>query len=205
MNLFSITVQKVEEQRLPELDDAFCAAFGVSEGGLEALQREVRSSMQRELDNAIRGKVRTQVLDALHDANPIEVPKSMVAEAVQGMQLDFARRMGIRDPKQLPAVDALESPARRRVALGLLVGELLREQDMKVDRERVQARLAELVGDHPQSDEMRRQYLQNADTMRQIESAALEEQLIEWVVSKAKVTDKPASFAELTGFGKTQQ
>jgi trigger factor len=120
------------------------------------------------------------------------------------MQLDFARRMGIRDPKQLPAVDALEAPARRRVALGLLVGELLRTQDMKVDRERVQARLAELVGDHPQSDEMRRQYLQNAEAMRQIESAALEDQLIEWVVSQAKVTDKPASFSELTGFGKAQ-
>jgi trigger factor len=194
--VFAVTVTAVEEEKLPTVDDAFCEAFGVTEGGIEALRRDVRESMQRELAGAIRGRLRTQVLD---------VPKSMVAEAVQGMQLDFARRMGIRDPKQLPAVDALESPARRRVALGLLVGELLREQDMKVDRERVQARLAELVGDHPQSDEMRRQYLQNADTMRQIESAALEEQLIEWVVSKAKVTDKPASFAELTGFGKTQQ
>ena len=203
--VFAVTVTAVEEEKLPTVDDAFCEAFGVTEGGIEALRRDVRESMQRELAGAIRGRLRTQVLDALHDANPIEVPKSMVAEAVQGMQLDFARRMGIRDPKQLPAVDALESPARRRVALGLLVGELLREQDMKVDRERVQARLAELVGDHSQSDEMRRQYLQNADTMRQIESAALEEQLIEWVVSKAKVTDKPASFAELTGFGKTQQ
>ena len=203
--VFAVTVTAVEEEKLPTVDDAFCEAFGVTEGGIEALRRDVRESMQRELAGAIRGRLRTQVLDALHDANPIEVPKSMVAEAVQGMQLDFARRMGIRDPKQLPAVDALESPARRRVALGLLVGELLREQDMKVDRERVQAKLAELVGDHPQSDEMRRQYLQNADTMRQIESAALEDQLIEWVVSKAKVTDKPASFAELTGFGKTQQ
>ena len=201
----AVTGTAVEEEQLPPVDDAFCEAFGVTEGGIEALRRDVRESMQRELAGAIRGRLRTQVLDALHDANPIEVPKSMVAEAVQGMQLDFARRMGIRDPKQLPAVDALESPARRRVALGLLVGELLREQDMKVDRERVQAKLAELVGDHPQSDEMRRQYLQNADTMRQIESAALEDQLIEWVVSKAKVTDKPASFAELTGFGKTQQ
>jgi trigger factor len=203
--VFAVTVTAVEEEKLPTVDDAFCEAFGVTEGGIEALRRDVRESMQRELAGAIRGRLRTQVLDALHDANPIEVPKSMVAEAVQGMQLDFARRMGIRDPKQLPAVDAIESPARRRVALGLLVGELLREQDMKVDRERVQAKLAELVGDHPQSDEMRRQYLQNADTMRQIESAALEEQLIEWVVSKAQVTDKPASFAELTGFGKTQQ
>ena len=203
--VFAVTVTAVDEEKLPTVDDAFCEAFGVTEGCIEALRRDVRESMQRELACAIRGRLRTQVLDALFDANPIEVPKSMVAEAVQGMQLDFARRMGIRDPKQLPAVEALESPARRRVALGLLVWELLREQDMKVDRERVQARLAELVGDHPQSDEMRRQYLQNADTMRQIESAALEEQLIEWVVSKAKVTDKPASFADLTGFGKTQQ
>ena len=203
--VFAVTVTAVDEEKLPAVDDAFCEAFGVAAGGIEALRRDVRESMQRELAGAIRGRLRTQVLDALFDANPIEVPKSMVAEAVQGMQLDFARRMGIRDPKQLPAVEALESPARRRVALGLLVGELLREQDMKVDRERVQARLAELVGDHPQSDDMRRQYLQNADTMRQIESAALEDQLIEWVISKAKVTDKPASFAELTGFGKTPQ
>ena len=199
---FSITVQKVEEQKLPEIDEAFCAAFGVSEGGVEALKREVRSSMQRELDNAIRAKVRTQVLDALHDANPIEVPKGMVAEAMQGMQIDLARRMGLKDLSQLPKNDALETPARRRVALGLVVGEIVRAQDLKVDRARVNARLAEAVGDHPNSDEMRRQYLQNAEAMRQIESAALEDQLIDWVLSQAQVTDKPSTFSELTGFGK---
>jgi trigger factor len=199
---FSITVQKVEEQKLPEIDEAFCAAFGVSEGGVEALRREVRSSMQRELDNAIRAKVRTQVLDALHDANPIEVPKGMVAEAMQGMQIDLARRMGLKDLSQLPKNDALEAPARRRVALGLVVGEIVRAQDLKVDRARVNARLAEAVGDHPNSDEMRRQYLQNAEAMRQIESAALEDQLIDWVLSQAQVTDKPSTFSELTGFGK---
>jgi trigger factor len=199
---FSITVQKVEEQKLPEIDDAFCAAFGVSEGGVEALKLEVRSSMQRELDNAIRAKVRTQVLDALHDANPIEVPKGMVAEAMQGMQIDLARRMGLKDLSQLPKNDALETPARRRVALGLVVGEIVRAQDLKVDRARVNARLAEAVGDHPNSDEMRRQYLQNAEAMRQIESAALEDQLIDWVLSQAQVTEKPSTFSELTGFGK---
>jgi trigger factor len=199
---FSITVQKVEEQKLPEIDEAFCAAFGVSEGGVEALKREVRSSMQRELDNAIRAKVRTQVLDALHDANPIEVPKGMIAEAMQGMQIDLARRMGLKDLSQLPKNDALETPARRRVALGLVVGEIVRAQDLKVDRARVNARLAEAVGDHPNSDEMRRQYLQNAEAMRQIESAALEDQLIDWVLSQAQVTDKPSTFSELTGFGK---
>jgi trigger factor len=200
--LFNITVQKVEEQKLPELDDAFCAAFGVSEGGLETLQREVRSSMQRELDNAIRGKLRTQVLDALHDANPIEVPKSMVAEAMQSIQIDLARRMGLKDVAQLPKNDALEAPARRGVALGLVVGEIVRAQNLKVDRARVNSRLNEAVRDHPSADEMRRQYLQNAEAMRQIESAALEDQLIDWVLSQAKVTDALSSFSELTGFGK---
>lgn len=200
--IFSVTVQKVEEQKLPELNDEFCAAFGISEGGIEALRKEVLESMERELANAIRGKVRTQVLDKLHDANPIDVPKGMIAETVQSMQIDFARRMGIRDPQQLPAPESMQEPARRRVALGLVVGELIRAQGIKVDRERVNEKLNEAVGMHPNPDELRRQYLQNAEAMRQIESAALEDQLIDWVLSQAKVTEIPSTFSELTGFGK---
>jgi trigger factor len=200
--IFTVTVQKVEEQQLPELDDAFCEAFGVTEGGIEALKTEVRESMERELEMAIRNKIRTQVLDKLHDANPIDVPKGMVAEAVQSMQVDFARRMGLRDPKQLPAPESMQEPARRRVALGLVVGEVIRAQGLKVDRERVNAKLQEAVGMHPNSDDLRRQYLQNAEAMRQIESAALEDQLIDWVVSQAKVTEVTSTFSELTGFGK---
>ena len=198
----SVTVQKVEEQKLPELNDEFCAAFGITEGGIEALRKEVLESMERELANAIRGKVRTQVLDKLHDANPIDVPKGMIAETVQSMQIDFARRMGIRDPQQLPAPESMQEPARRRVALGLVVGELIRAQGIKVDRERVNEKLNEAVGMHPNPDELRRQYLQNAEAMRQIESAALEDQLIDWVLSQAKVTEVPSTFSELTGFGK---
>jgi trigger factor len=200
--IFSVTVQKVEEQKLPELNDEFCAAFGITEGGIEALRKEVLESMERELANAIRGKVRTQVLDKLHDANPIDVPKGMIAETVQSMQIDFARRMGIRDPQQLPAPESMQEPARRRVALGLVVGELIRAQGIKVDRERVNEKLNEAVGMHPNPDELRRQYLQNAEAMRQIESAALEDQLIDWVLSQAKVTEVPSTFSELTGFGK---
>jgi trigger factor len=187
---------------LSELNDEFCAAFGITEGGIEALRKEVLESMERELANAIRGKVRTQVLDKLHDANPIDVPKGMIAETVQSMQIDFARRMGIRDPQQLPAAESMQEPARRRVALGLVVGELIRAQGIKVDRERVNEKLNEAVGMHPNPDELRRQYLQNAEAMRQIESAALEDQLIDWVLSQAKVTEVPSTFSELTGFGK---
>ena len=96
----------------------------------------------------------------------------------------------------------MQEPARRRVALGLVVGELIRTQGIKVDRERVNQKLNEAVGMHPNPDELRRQYLQNAEAMRQLESAALEDQLIDWVLSQAKVTDVPSTFSELTGFGK---
>lgn len=199
---FAVTVTQVEEQRLPELDDAFCASFGVHEGGVEALRAEVRRSMERELADAVRNRVRAQVMDALYSQNPIELPKSMVEAQLRELQIDLARRMGAKDASQLPARDSLEEPARRRVALGMIVGQVLRASGLKVDRERVNSRLADLVAAYPNADEMRRQYLQNADAMRQLESAALEDQLIDWIVARAQVSGKPSSFTELTGFNR---
>lgn len=198
---FAVTVRSVEEQRLPQLDEAFCSSFGVHDGGVEALRAEVRKSMERELAEAIRNRLRTQVLDALYRDNPIDLPKGMVAEQVRGMQLDMARRMGIKDASQLPAAESFEEAARRRVALGLIVGELIRAEGIKVERERVAQRLADLTAAHPNGEELRRQYLENPEAMRQIESAVLEDQLIDWVVARARVTPKAATFSELTGFG----
>ncbi|MCP5471932.1 MAG: trigger factor [Sinobacteraceae bacterium] len=198
---FTVTVGKVEEQSLPVIDEEFCQAFGVHEGGVEALRIEIRKSMERELAEAVRNRLRVQVMDALHRDNSIEVPKAMVEQQVQAMQVDMARRMGVKDASQLPSREGFEEPARRRVALGLIVGELIRAEGIKVERERVNTRLAELVAAYPNADEMRRQYLQSPDAMRQIESAALEDQLIDWIVGKATVTPKAASFGELTGFG----
>ncbi|MBX5459575.1 MAG: trigger factor [Steroidobacteraceae bacterium] len=198
---FRLDVKKVEEQRLPEVDEAFCKAFGVTEGGVEALRAEVRQSMTREMQDLIRNRLRTQVFDALYRDNKFEVPRALVQEQVQQLQLDMARRANITDPKQLPPPQTFEEPARRRVALGLLLSEIVRAENIKVDRERVQARLADLTAAYPNPDEVRRAYLQNADAMRQIESAVLEDQVVDWVVERAKVTDRPVSFTELTGFG----
>lgn len=199
--VFDITLKSVEAQSLPELDDEFCAAFGVREGGVDALRVEVRKSMERELADATRNRLRTQVMDSLYKANALELPKSMVAEQVQSLQLDLARRMGVRDASQLPAAESLDEPARRRVALGLIISEVIRTAGIKVDRARVALRLDEAVSMYPNADEVRRQYLQNADAMRQLESAALEDQVIDWVVSRAQVTAAPTNFRELTGFG----
>jgi trigger factor len=84
----------------------------------------------------------------------------------------------------------------------MIVSDLLRASGLKVDRERVNTRLADLVAAYPNADELRRQYLQNADAMRQLESAALEDQLIDWIVARAQVSGKPSSFSDLTGFNR---
>jgi trigger factor len=200
---FSLQVKKVEEQSLPAVDDEFVKAFGVQEGGVEALRTEVRQSMTRELEDLVRNRVRGQVLEGLFTQNPIDVPKALVDEQIQQLQLDMARRANITDPKLVPPASAFEQDAKRRVALGLLLGEIVKTEGLKVDRERVQTRLADVVAAYPNPDEVRRAYLQNADAMRQIESAVLEDQVVDFVAGKATVTDKPTTFAELTGFGQT--
>jgi trigger factor len=198
-----LSIKAVEEQSLPAVDEEFFRGYGVEQGGLAEMRAEVRKSMEQELAEVIRGRVRTQALDALYRNNPIEVPQALIEEQVQQLQVETARRLGIRDASQLPRPEAFLEPARRRVALGLLVTNIVQSQGLKVDRERVLARLNALVEGYPNPDEARRAYVQNADAMRQIESAALEDQVVDWVIERAQVSERPMTFTELTGFGKS--
>jgi len=198
---FNVKVVKVEEQVPAPLDEAFAKGFGIADGSVETLRSEVRANMERELAEAIRQKVRTQVLEGLYTKNPLELPRQMVEEQIQELQVEMLRRAGVKDAKQLPPREPFEQPARRRVALGLLMSELVRSASLKVSREAVAEKLNELAASYSNPEEVRRAYLQNADMMRQIESQVLETQAIEWVLGQAKVADKAATFAELTQFG----
>ena len=196
-----LTIRAVEEYSLPTIDEEFFRAYGVEQGGLQEMRSEVRKSMERELAGAVRNRVRVQVMDALFRENPVELPRAMVDEQVQRLQLDMARRMGVQDPSQLPAAENFMAPARRRVALGLLISQIVQANNMQVERARVQERLNELIESYPDPEQARRAYLQNQEAMRGIESGALEEQVIDWVLSRARVTEKPSTFKEMTGFG----
>jgi len=198
---FTLTVKQIEEQTLPEVDEEFCRAFAVEEGGVEALRAEVRKSMERELEGVIRNRVRAQILDGLYRDNPLDVPRAMVEESIQRLQADMAQRIGARDAAQLPARESFEEPARRRVALGMVMAEIARAEDLKPDRARVLSRVDELAAQYPNSEEVRRAYLQNSEAMRQIESAVLEDEVVERVLAQAQVTERPMSFRDLTGFG----
>ncbi len=199
-----LSIKAVEEQSLPAVDAEFFRAYGVEQGGIEEMRGEVRKSMERELAGVIKNRLRVQVLEGLYRTNPVEVPRALVDEQVQELQLDTARRMGIRDARALPPRERFEEPAQRRAALGLVISQIVQSQALAVDRERVRERLTELVESYPDPEQARRAYLQNQDAMRQIESAALEDQVIDWVVANAQVTEKPMTFKELTGFGEAQ-
>lgn len=199
---FDLTVKAVEEEVLPEVDQEFVQSFGINQGGVETLREEVRRSMEREAAEAVRNRLRTQVFEALQRENPLELPVSLVESQVQQMQIDLMQRTGRTEASQIPPREPFEEPARRRVQLGLLVGELAQREGIKVDRERVYARLDELAASYPDPERVRQAYLQNPDALRQVESSVMDDQVVDWVVSHATVSDVPTSFADLTGFGR---
>ena len=196
-----LSIKRVEEQSLPAVDEAFFREYGIEQGGLAEMRAEVRKSMEKELTDMIRNRLRAQVLDALYRDNPMELPRALVEEQVQALQIDAARRLGAREASQVPPRDPFVEPARRRVALGLLMSHIVQSQGLKLDRQRLNERLDDLVANYPNPDEARRAYQQNPEAMRQIESQVLEDQAVEWVLTAARISERPMSFKELTGFG----
>jgi trigger factor len=202
---FDLKVTLIEERSLPALDDEFAREFGVSEGGLAALRTQVRANMERELAEAVRVRLRDQLLEALYRDNPLELPRAMVDEQVQELQNQMMQRLGGRaDPKNLPAREVFEPNARRRVALGLLLGEIIRTQQLQLDRTRLEQRLDGLVAQARDPQELRRQYLGSREAMRALESATLEDQAVDWMLGQVKITDRPSNFREVTGFGQSE-
>ena len=198
---FDVHVKKVEEKSLPDLDDEFCREYGVLEGGIEQLRKEVRDNMERELAENVRARVKQQLLDGLLAANPVEVPNGLVDAQVREMQIDAARRMGARDASQVPPPEPFLEPARKRVALGLLVGELIRTKGVKIDRARVEQRLAELAATYPEPEVILKAYREDANALRQVENLVLEDQVVDLLLEKAKVKDQPATFKDVMNFG----
>jgi trigger factor len=198
---FAVTVKSVEERQLPELDEEFSKGYGVEQGGIEQLRSEVEENMKRELGDAIRTRLKKQVLDGLAASNPVELPKSMVDTQVRELQIDAARRMGARDASQIPPPDAFLEPARRRVTLSLLVGEVIKAANIQVNQAQVQARFQELAQQYPDAVQAVEQYRTNPQMRRQMEAAVLEDQVVDWLLERACVTEKQSSFKELMNFG----
>ena len=193
---FEITVHHVEELKLPEVDDEFIATFGVAEGGIEAFHADVRKNMQRELDERLRATRKNNVLDALHDAHPIELPTNLVAQESQALQQEAQRRMGVKDPAQAPPVANFRPIAEKRVRLSLLVQALIEKEKIDVDREQIEARIQELASPYEEPEEAAQLYRSNRELMTQIESSVLEDQVVSFLIETGKTKFNTMSFDE---------
>lgn len=198
---FAINVHSVEEQQLPELTDEFCKSYGVEEGGIERLRQEVEENMRRELSDAVNARVKKQIMDALLAANPVELPKTLVDAQVRDLQIDAGRRMGAQDVSQLPPADGFVEPAKRRVALSLLINEIIKTAKINLDQGKVQLRFEELAQQFPDANQALQTYRSNPQIRRQMEAGVLEDQVVDWLLERAKVIEKPATFKELMNFG----
>jgi trigger factor len=197
---FATEIKTVEEPVLPEIDEDFCKAFGVTEGGLDKLREDVAANMRRELEQALRNRNKAAVMEQLYAANPTEVPNVLIEGQIRDMQVEAMRRAGTKDAAQAPPREPFIEPARRRVALGLLLNDVIRKENLVVDRARVNERLDEMVSAYGDAGAMKRAYMQNADAMRQVESLALEDQAVDWILEHAKVHEVKSSFKQLMNF-----
>ncbi|MGH8279809.1 MAG: trigger factor [Gammaproteobacteria bacterium] len=200
---FKVTVHQVEAQILPELDADFCRSFGIENGSLEQLRAEVTENMRHEMAETVRQRMKDQLLTAVLAANPVTVPKSLVDQDIEHLRHDAEARMGVRDarksvdlPRELFAADA-----ERRVSLGLIIGELIKQLKLEVDERRVDERLERLASDYTNPGEAQRSLRANVAVMRQLETLVLEDQVVDALLAKAVLTDKPTSFKELMHFG----
>jgi trigger factor len=192
--VFSVSVHRVEERVLPEVDEEFIKEFGVEDGTVESLRTEVRANMQRELSERLKVEIKNRVLDAFLAANAISVPRALVAEEADQLRADAMRRSGIDDPEQAPAIEPFLPLAEKRVALGLLVERVIAENDVQLDRDRVDQRIAELVEPYDQPEEAARVYRGNRELMSQLESTVLEDQVVDLLLEHARSKQKQLGF-----------
>lgn len=202
---FSVTVNAVAEPALPELNDEFFALFGIKEGGLEGFRTEVRKNMERELRQAIKSKVKNQVMDGLLAANPIEVPKSLLSNEVDRLRVQAVQQFGGNiKPDQLPA-ELFEEQAKRRVELGLIVAEVVKQFELKPDEARVREMIQEMASAYQEPEQVLSWYYKNDEQLNEVRSVVLEEQVVDTVLQKANVTDKQVSYEEAVKPAETPQ
>ncbi|WP_158783300.1 trigger factor [Pantoea sp. BAV 3049] len=195
---FEIVLKKVEERELPEFTEEFIKRFGVEDGSVAGLRTEVRKNMERELKGAVRNRVKTQAIDGLVSANDIEVPTALIDGEIDVLKRQAAQRFGGNEKQALELPRELfEEQAKRRVVVGLLLGEVIRTHELKADEDRVKALIEEMASAYEDPREVIEFYSKNNELMNNMRNVALEEQAVEAVLEKAKVTEKATNFQEL--------
>ncbi|WP_028300067.1 trigger factor [Oceanospirillum beijerinckii] len=194
--VFKVKVNKVSEKQLPELNDEFFAKYGVEEGGVEAFRADVKKNMERELEQTIKNKVKEQVVDALVKGNEFDVPKALISNEIDALRQQAVQQFGGPsnfDASQLPA-ELFQEQAEKRVKLGLLMASVVEAKELKADEAALRAYVEKLAESYQDPDEVVDYYMSNDQMRQQLESAVLEELVVENLLAEATVNDVEVSY-----------
>lgn len=199
---FDVTVKEVRDPVLPGIDADFAKALGVEDGDISQMRAEIESNLKREVKKRLQGKIKDQVMDALYKANPIEIPNSLVEMEIrrlmQSARQDMEQRgMKIKDFPMQP--EWFADQAKRRVSLGLILSEVVKVHDLHAKSDQVKAIVEESAQSYEHPEEVVRWYFAQPQRLAEVESVAIEDNVVAWVLASAKVVDKAVAFDELMG------
>jgi trigger factor len=199
---FDVTLKGVEAPQLPAVDADFARSLGVEDGDVAKMRAEIRSNLESEVRKRIKARIKEQAMQALLDANPLDVPKALIEQEAESMadaaRQDLANR-GV-DIKNMP-VDAnwFTAQAERRVKLGLIIAEAVKANALHAKPEQVRTLIDEQAQSYEKPEEVVRWYYSQPQRLAQVEALAIEENVVNWVVANTKTTDKTVVFDELMG------
>lgn len=199
---FVLTVKSVGEPHVPAVDAEFAKAFGIASGSIDELRAEITANLELELKRKVDGRVKEQALAALRGKAELAVPKSLVdleAQNMAGRMADDMRRQGMRAEDIKLSPDHFRANAEERVALGLVLSEVVRAHALAAKPEQVKAMVQEAAQTYEQPDAVVRWHYEKPERLNEFEALAVERNVVEWVLARAKVADKPTSFSELMG------
>ena len=197
---FEVDVVEVEEPVLAEIDEAFIKAYGIEDGLIGSFRADVKNNMQRELDQALRSKLKSSVMDALYGKVKLTVPNTLVdveMESLMKPYIETAKRQKMKlEDLKLPR-DSFEDQAKRRVALGLILGEVIQKESIKLDNDKVRLTIEDMAKSYERPEDVVAWYYSDESRLNEVQQMVLEDQVVEWLVAQAKVSDETVNFNDV--------
>jgi trigger factor len=200
--VFEVTLHKVQEQILPAVDAEFAKTLGVEDGSLERMRADVRANLEREVKRRVQARVKDQALKTLLETSTLEVPKALIDMEIERLMSQMAENLrgrGMKPEQMNMPREAFEPEAKRRVSIGLVLNELVRQKGIKAQPDQVKTLILEYAESYERPDEVVQWYYQSGERVREVEAVVLENNVVDWVLANAKVLDKATPFEELMG------
>ena len=197
---FETHVNKVEEAKLPELDDEFAKSLGIKDASIENMQKEIKASMQQELDSRLNTQMKSSVMDALINAHDFDVPKPLIedeSEAIKKNMIENMKQQGMQDQGMEINASMFADQAIRRVKLGLIMSEIVKSEKIEADEDRVNKKIADIAAPYEQPQQVVEWYMGDKQRLAEVRALVTEEQIVDWAMEKAKVVDKKVSFKDI--------